>query len=160
MSHSIVFLLFVAGISEAVGRYWPFAVRRPGISQPATTGLLLVGGLIEAAVFALWPITAWALAGVLPSSVPPNGFPAWTPGTIAPLVFTGVLALPCLGPVFRWLFVAAAGAGLAGLLAEATALEWRAAAGCVAVAAAGTQAAAQAVRHLAVQAAETWKPIA
>ena len=62
MSPVVVALLLFAGLSEAAGRILPLVARRPGMSRTFVAGLLLPGGLVEGAVFALWPLTAWTLA--------------------------------------------------------------------------------------------------
>jgi hypothetical protein len=147
MSPVIVALLLLAGVSEAAGRILPLVVRRPGMSRAVVAGWLLAGGLVEAAVFALWPLTAWTLAGAAPSSA---GF-LWTPGLVAPLVLTAVLAFPMLGPLLHLLLFVGAGAGLAGALASATGLGWWLAAGWVAVAGTGLGVTVEAVRRLVVR---------
>ncbi|MFC8241655.1 hypothetical protein [Streptomyces chartreusis] len=57
MSLVIVLLLF-AGLSEAAGRILPLLARRPGMPRTLVVGLLIGAGLVEAAVFTLWPLTA------------------------------------------------------------------------------------------------------
>lgn len=146
MSPVVVVLLLFAGLSEAAGRILPFLVRRPGTSWRVVVSLLTTGGLIEAAVFALWPLTAWTLADlVLPS---PGDVVVWTPGLVAPLVLSAVLAFPLLGPLLHLLLLVGVGAGLVGPLATATGLGWWGAASCVAVAGAGLGVAVEAVRRL------------
>jgi hypothetical protein len=147
MSPAIVVLLLLAGCSEAAGRILPLLVRRPSLSRTAVAGWLLSGGLVEGAVFALWPLTAWTLAGAAPSSA---GF-LWTPGLLAPLALTAVLAVPMLGPLLHLLLFAGVGAGLAGPLAAATGLGWWPAAGCLAVAGTGLALAVAGVRRLVVR---------
>ena len=114
-------------------------------------GLLLAAGLVEAAVLALWPLTAWTLAELVVSSPPPGEGLAWTPGLVAPLMLAAVLAFPLLGPLLHLLLFVGVGAGLAGPLAAATGLGWWGAAGCVAVAGVGLGLAAAAVRRLVVR---------
>lgn len=147
MSAAIVALLLLAGCSEAAGRILPLLVRRPGLSRTAVAGRLLSGGLVEGAVFALWPLTAWTLAGAAPSS---SAF-LWTPGLLAPLALTAVLAFPMLGPLLHLLLFAGVGAGLAGPLAAATGLGWWFAAGYLAVAGTGLALAVAGVRRLVVR---------
>ncbi|WP_055613237.1 hypothetical protein [Streptomyces phaeochromogenes] len=158
---ALVVLLLLAGVSEAAGRILPVAVGRPGMSRTRVAGLLCAGGLVEAAVFALWPLTAWTLAELVLSSTPQGEELVWTPDLVAPLVLAAVLAFPLLGPFLHLLLFVAVGAGLAGPLAEATDLGWWGAAGCVAVAGAGLGIAVEAVRRLVVRisAAEARGPV-
>ncbi|MFD7441633.1 hypothetical protein [Streptomyces sp. NPDC059909] len=148
---SVVVLLLLAGVSEAAGRILPLAVRRPGMSRTLVASLLLAGGIVEGAVFALWPLTAWTLAELLLSSPPPGAGLVWTPGLVAPLMLAAVLAFPLLGPLLHLLLFVGVGAGLASPLAAASGLGWWAAAGCVAVAGAGLGVAVEAVRRLVVR---------
>ncbi|MER5183693.1 hypothetical protein ABT009_36025 [Streptomyces sp. NPDC002896] len=157
MSPVVVLLLF-AGLSEAAGRILPLVARRPGMSRTFVAGLLLPGGLVEAAVFALWPLTAWTLAELVQSPPPPGAGLVWTPGLVAPLVLAAVLAFPLLGPLLHLLLFVGVGAGLASPLAAATGLGWWAAAGCVAVAGAGLGVAVEAVRRLVVRISATRAP--
>jgi hypothetical protein len=151
MSPAIVALLLLAGLSEAAGRLLPLVARRSGASPTVVVALLLTGALVEGAVFALWPLTAWALAQlVLPAPPPELVAPAWTPGLVAPLMLAAVLAFPLLGPLLHLLLLVGVGAGLAGPLAAATGLGWWAASGCLAVAGAGLAAAVEVVRRLVV----------
>ncbi|MCX4702734.1 hypothetical protein [Streptomyces sp. NBC_01373] len=149
MSPVVVLLLF-AGLSEAAGRILPLVARRPGMSRTLVAGSLLAAGLVEGAVFALWPLTAWTLAELVLSSPPPGPGLAWTPGLVAPLVLAAVLAFPLLGPLLHLLLFVGVGAGLAGPLAAATGLGWWSAAGCVAVAGVGLGVAVETVRRLVV----------
>ncbi|MER7814656.1 hypothetical protein [Streptomyces sp. NPDC096153] len=151
----VVVLLMLAGMSEAAGRIVPLAVRRPGMSRTRVAGLLLAGGLVEGAVFALWPLTAWTLAEQVLSSPPPGAGLVWTPGLAAPLLLAGVLAFPWLGPLLHLVLFVGVGAGLAAPLATATGLGWWAAAGCVAVAGTGLGVAVEAVRRLVVRISAT-----
>ncbi|AVH54805.1 MULTISPECIES: hypothetical protein [Streptomyces] len=147
----VVALLLLAGVSEAVGRILPLAVRRPGMSRTLVASFMLAGGLVEGAVFALWPLTAWTLAELVLSSPPPGEELVWTPGLVAPLMLAAVLAFPLLGPFLHLLLFVGAGAGLVSPLAAATGLGWWGAAGCVAVAGAGLGVAVEAVRRLVVR---------
>jgi hypothetical protein len=144
----VVVLLLVAGLSEAVGRLLPVVAGRPGISRPLVAGLLLVGALVEAAVIALWPLTARTIAGHVPGVDTGEVDLAWTPGLVAPLMLAAVLAFPLLGPLLHLLLLVGVGSGLVGPLSAATGLGWWAAAGCVAVAAVALAATVEAVRWL------------
>ncbi|WP_031482336.1 hypothetical protein [Streptomyces bicolor] len=150
MSAVVVLLLF-GGLSEAAGRILPLLVRRPGMPPTLVAGSLLAAGLVEAAVFALWPLTAWTLAELVVSAPPPGDGLEWTPGLVAPLVLSAVLAFPLLGPLLHLLRFVGLGAGLAGPLAAASGLGWWGAAGCVAAAGAGLGIAVEAVRRLVVR---------
>ncbi|MFD7436355.1 hypothetical protein [Streptomyces sp. NPDC059861] len=150
MSLAVVLLLLFAGVSEAAGRILPLVVRRPGMPRTLVASLLLAGGLVESAVFALWPLTAWNLAELVVSSPPPGDGLVWTPGVAAPLMLSAVLAFPWLGPVLHLLLFIGVGAGLAEPLATATGLGWWTAVGCVAVAGVGLGLAVEAVRRLVV----------
>ncbi|WP_217214269.1 hypothetical protein [Streptomyces sp. AC550_RSS872] len=160
MSLVVVLLLF-AGLSEAAGRILPLLARRPGMSRRLVPGLLLAAGLVEAAVLALWPLTAWTLAELLVSA-PQGDALEWTPGLVAPLVLAAVLAFPLLGPLLHLLLFVGVGASLAEPLADATELGWWGAAGCVAVAGVGLGVTVGAVRRLVVRisAPRTPEPIA
>ncbi|MFI6293630.1 hypothetical protein ACIBEJ_18715 [Nonomuraea sp. NPDC050790] len=147
MSPAVVVLLVLAGMSEALGRVLPFLARNPGRSWRAVAGLLVAGGLLEAVVFALWPLTAWTLADlVLPTS--PGAVLVWTPELVAPLVLSAVLAFPLLGPLFHLLLLVGVGAGLVGPLATLTGLGWWESAGCVTVAGVGLGLAVEGARRL------------
>ncbi|MEU0806109.1 hypothetical protein [Streptomyces sp. NPDC005970] len=161
MSSAVFVLLVLAGLSEAAGRILPLVSRRPGMSRTFVAGLLLPGGLVEAAVFALWPLTAWTLARLV-LSAPPQGGLAWTPDLVAPLLLAAVLAFPLLGPLLHLLLFVGVGAGLADALAAATGVGWWSAAGCVAVSGVGLGVAVEAVRRLVVRigATEAPEPIA
>jgi hypothetical protein len=149
MSPIIVLLLLLAGLSEAAGRILPLIARRPGVSRTFVVGLLTTGTIVDGAVFALWPVGTWALAGlVLPASVEAGTGLAWTPGMLAPLVFCAVLAFPLLGPLLHLLLCVGVGAGLAGSLAASTGLNWWLAASCVAVAGLGLALAVEAIRRV------------
>ncbi|GAA4083972.1 hypothetical protein [Streptomyces shaanxiensis] len=150
MSAVVVLLLF-AGWSEAAGRILPLLAHRPGMPRTLVGGSLLAAGLVEAAVFALWPLTAWTLAELVVSTPPPGDGLEWTPGLVAPLMLAAVLAFPLLGPLLHLLLFVGVGAGLADPLATASGLGWWAAAGCVALAGAGLGVAVEAVRRLVVR---------
>ncbi|MFH8447077.1 hypothetical protein ACH4D3_38505 [Streptomyces sp. NPDC018026] len=134
MTPAVVALLILAGLSEALGRVTPVAVGRPGGPRSRIVRLVLAGAVVEGAVFALWPLTAWTLAELVLGSSPPGDGLEWTPGLVAPLVLSALLAFPLLGPLLHLLLFVGVGAGLAGPLAAETGLGWWTAAGCVAVA--------------------------
>ena len=142
----VTVLLFLAGLSEAAGRLLPVVSHRPTMSRRFVLGLLLTGALVEGAVFGLWPLTAWTIAGQVPGARPGAAGLAWTPDLIAPLVLAAVLAFPLLGPMLHLLLLVGVGAGLVRPLAAATGLDWMVAAGCVAVAGVGLAVAVAAVR--------------
>jgi hypothetical protein len=146
---AVVVLVLVAGLSEAAGRVLPLVSRRPGMSRPVVAGLLVFGALIEAAVIALWPLTAWTLAELVHPAARSNTTGLeWTPALIAPLVLAAILAFPWLGPFLHLLLLAGVGANLAGALADASGLAWGIAAACVAVAGVGLALAVDLVRRL------------
>ncbi|MFE7837009.1 hypothetical protein ACFU53_13450 [Streptomyces sp. NPDC057474] len=151
MSTAVVVLLLSAGLSEAAGRILPLVSRRPGMSRTFVAGLLVAAGLVEGAVFALWPLTAWTLAELVLSSPPQGTGLEWTPSLLVPLLLSAVLAFPLLGPLLHMVLFVGVGAGLAGPLATATGLAWWTAAGCVAVAGTGLGVAVEAVRRLVVR---------
>ncbi|WP_327685946.1 hypothetical protein [Streptomyces sp. NBC_00467] len=148
---TLAVLLLLAGVSEAAGRILPLAVRRPGMSRPRVAGLLCAGGLVEGAVFALWPLTTWTLAELVLSSPTTGAGLGWTPQQVAPLLLSAVLAFPLLGPLLHLVLFVGVGAGLVGPLTAATDLGWWGAAGCVAMAGAGLGIAVEAVRRLVVR---------
>jgi hypothetical protein len=143
---AVTALVLVAGLSEAAGRLLPVIARRAG-TPPRTLGaLLVVGGLVEAAMIALWPATAWVVAGwVAPVG---DGGLTWSATEVAPLVLAGVIAFPLLGPALHLALLLGVGAGLASALAGAGDLDWAVSAGCVAVAAVGWVLAVEALRRL------------
>ncbi|XVQ09681.1 hypothetical protein ACQP1W_45375 [Spirillospora sp. CA-255316] len=157
MSPVVVLLLF-AGLSEAAGRILPLVARRPVASRAYVVGLLLLGAFVDAAVFALWPLTAWTLAELVMPTPPPGAGLVWTPDLVAPLVLSAILAFPLLGPLLHLLLFVGVGAGLAGPLAAATGLGWGAAAGCVALAGVGLGVAVEAVRRLVTTISATGPP--
>ncbi|MGQ4386263.1 hypothetical protein [Streptomyces sp. SAS_270] len=151
MSILVAVLLLFAGVSEAAGRIVPLLARRPGMPRTLVAGLLLAAGLVEAAVFALWPLTAWNLAELVMSSPPPGESLPWTAELVAPMLLAAVLAFPVLGPFLHLLLFVGVGATLADPLATATGLGWWSAAGCVAVAGVGLGLAVETVRRLVVR---------
>jgi hypothetical protein len=111
--------------------------------------LLAIGTLVDGAVFALWPLGTWALAGLmLPASAQDGTGLMWTPGLLAPLVFAAILAFPLLGPLLHLLLVVGVGVGLANSLIATTGVDWGVAAGCVALAGMGLGLAVEGVRRL------------
>lgn len=158
MSPAVVVLLLFAGMSEAAGRILPLVARRSGMSRTSVAGLLLPGGLVDGAVFALWPLTARTLAERVQSPPSSGGGWMWTPGLVAPLVLAAVVAFPLLGPLLHLLLLGGVGAGLAGPLAAATGLGWWAAVGCLAVSGVGLGVSVEAVRRLVVRISATGAP--
>ncbi|MDG9676244.1 hypothetical protein [Micromonospora sp. DH14] len=159
MSPLVAVLLLFAGLSEAAGRLLPVVARLSGVSPLKVVGLMLAGAVVDGAVFALWPLSAAALAGlVLPTSPSDEVALVWTPGLVAPLLLAAVLAFPLLGPLLHLSLVVGVGAGLTGLLATATGVGWWDAAGCVAVAGVGLGASVEAVRRLVVRLSTTRVP--
>ena len=128
-------LLVLVGLSETVGRIVPLVVRRHRASRASVVRLVVAGTVVEALVFALWPLTAWTLAGLVLDRVPHGGAPTWTVGSLAPLLLTGILAFPLLGPALHLFVLALAGMALAGDLAAETGLGWWSALAAVGVAA-------------------------
>ncbi len=106
MSPAVVALLLLAGLSEAAGRIMPLLVCRPGVSPRNVVGLMLTGAIVEGAVLALWPLTAWTVAELLLTSPSADGTLEWTPGLLAPLLLAAVLAFPLLGPLLHLLLFA------------------------------------------------------
>ncbi|WP_328476091.1 hypothetical protein OHA21_21010 [Actinoplanes sp. NBC_00393] len=146
MTPAVGILLLLAGLSEALGRVLPVVARGAGVTRTRAAGLVLGGAVVEAAVFALWPVTAWVLA--IPLAQTDDPVPAWTPALVAPLLLAAVLAFPLLGPFLHLLLLIGVGAGLAEALAASTGIGWWAAAGCVSVAGIGLAVAVAGVRHL------------
>ncbi|BDD69403.1 hypothetical protein GCM10010095_84300 [Streptomyces anthocyanicus] len=151
MTPAVAALLMLAGLSEALGRVTPVAVRRRGVPRSRIVRLVLAGAVVEGAVFALWPLTAWTLAELLPASPSPGDGLDWTPGLVTPLVLSAVLAFPLLGPLLHLLLFMGVGAGLTGPLSAATGLGWWTAAGCVAVAGVALGVTVEGVRRLVVR---------
>jgi hypothetical protein len=153
MSTAVVILLLFAGLSEAAGRVLPLVARRSGVSRTRAVSLMLAGAVVEGAVFALWPLSAWTLAELLlPAAPSDETVLVWTPALAAPLLLAAVLAFPLLGPLLHLVLLAGVGTGLATALATALAtvagLGWWVAAGCVAVTGIGLAVAVEAVRRL------------
>jgi hypothetical protein len=149
MSPVIAVLLLFAGLSEAAGRVLPVVARRSGVSRRSAVGLMLAGAVVEGAVFALWPLSAWALAELVLSAPPAKDVVlVWTPDLVAPLLLAAVLAFPLLGPLLHLVLLVGVGAGLAVELATLAGLDGWVAAGCVAVAGAGLATAVEVVRRL------------
>ncbi|RSM53346.1 hypothetical protein DMB66_39120 [Actinoplanes sp. ATCC 53533] len=149
MSAVVVILLLLAGLSEAAGRVLPVVARRSGVSRTRAVSLMLAGAVVEGAVFALWPLSAWTLAELLlPAAPSGETVLVWTPALVAPLLLAAVLAFPLLGPLLHLLLLVGVGTGLATALATVTGLGWWVAAGCVAGAGIGLAVAVEAVRRL------------
>ncbi|GLZ62164.1 MULTISPECIES: hypothetical protein [Micromonospora] len=150
MSPVVAILLLVAGLSEAAGRLLPVVARLSGVSHVRVVSLLLAGAIVDGAVFALWPLSAWAVADLVLPTAPSDAL-GWTPGLAVPLVLAGVLAFPLLGPLLHLLLMVGVGAGLAGALATVVGVGWWEAAGCVAIAGVGLGVSVEAVRRLVVK---------
>ncbi|WBB68347.1 hypothetical protein [Micromonospora sp. WMMD812] len=152
MSPVVAVLLLFAGLSEAAGRLLPVVARLSGASRTRVVGLMLAGAVVEGAVFALWPLTAWTLAELaLPTAPYGEAVLGWTPGLVAPLLLAAVLAFPLLGPLLHFVLLVGVGTGLAGALATSTGLGWWHAAGYVAVAGVALGVAVEGVRRLVVK---------
>ncbi|MEU4712416.1 hypothetical protein AB0F73_01910 [Micromonospora purpureochromogenes] len=152
MSPVVAILLLFAGLSEAAGRLVPVVARLSGVSHTRVVGLMLAGAVVDGAVFALWPLSAWTLAElVLPTSPSDEAALVWTPGLVAPLLLAAVLAFPLLGPLLHLVLMVGVGAGLAGALATVAGVGWWDAAGCVAVAGVGLGVAVEGIRRLVVR---------
>ncbi|MDZ5443054.1 hypothetical protein U2F26_09970 [Micromonospora sp. 4G57] len=159
MSPVVAILLLFAGLSEAAGRLLPVVARLSSASHPRVVGLMLLGAMVEGAVFALWPLSAWTLAElVLPTSPSDEAALVWTPGLAAPLLLAAVLAFPLLGPLLHLVLMVGVGAGLAGALATVAGLGWWDAAGCVAITGIGLGLAVEGVRRLVVRLSTTRAP--
>ncbi|QGN46327.1 hypothetical protein ACN26Y_08605 [Micromonospora sp. WMMD558] len=154
MSPFVAILLLFAGLSEAAGRLVPVVARLSGASRTRVIALMLAGAVVDGAVFALWPLSAWTLAELVltaaPSEPPDEAALVWTPGLAAPLLLAAVLAFPLLGPLLHFVLMLGVGAGLAGALATVAGIDWWDAAGCVAVAGVGLAVAVEGVRRLVV----------
>ncbi|SNT60692.1 hypothetical protein SAMN05421812_112158 [Asanoa hainanensis] len=148
MSPLVVVLLLLAGLSEAVGRVLPVVAARSGVSRTRAVGLISAGAVVEAAVFALWPLSAWAVAMLIQPTAGQEPL-AWEPGLVAPLLLAAVLAFPLLGPFLHLALFIGVGAGLTTALAPLTGLGWWTAAGCVAVAGVGLGVTVEVVRRIA-----------
>ncbi|MEV0724231.1 hypothetical protein AB0I37_15805 [Micromonospora purpureochromogenes] len=152
MSPVVAILLLFAGLSEAAGRLVPVVARLSGVSHTRVVGLMLAGAVVDGAVFALWPLSAWTLAElVLPASPSDEAALVWTPGLVAPLLLAAVLAFPLLGPLLHLVLMVGVGAGLAGALATVAGVGWWDAAGCVAIAGVGLGVAVEGIRRLVVR---------
>jgi hypothetical protein len=152
MSPVVAILLLFAGLSEAAGRLLPVVARLSGASRIRVVGLMLAGAVVDSAVFALWPLSAWTLAELVLRTAPSDEAAlVWTPGLAAPLLLAAVLAFPLLGPLLHLLLMVGVGAGLATALATLAGLGWWDAAGCVALAGIGLGVAVEGVRRLVVR---------
>ncbi|MFI9265384.1 hypothetical protein ACIG5C_13570 [Streptomyces werraensis] len=144
----VVALVLLAGLSEAAGRILPLVARRPRVSPPVVAGLLLTGTAVESAVVALWPLTAFTLAGLLPDATASGAAPGWTAGEVAPMLLGAVIAFPLLGPALHLMLLTGVGAQLVGPVAATSGVGGWTAAACVAAAGVGLAAAVEAVRRL------------
>ncbi|MCP9999169.1 hypothetical protein AB0D88_19990 [Streptomyces werraensis] len=144
----VVALVLLAGLSEAAGRILPLVARRPRVSPPVVAGLLLTGTAVESAVVALWPLTAFTLAGLLPDATASGAAPGWTAGEVAPMLLGAVIAFPLLGPALHLMLLTGVGAQLVGPVAAASGVGGWTAAACVAAAGVGLAAAVEAVRRV------------
>ncbi|MDO3703636.1 hypothetical protein Q3W71_18385 [Micromonospora sp. C28SCA-DRY-2] len=152
MTPAVAVLLLLAGLSEAAGRLLPVVARLPGASRVRVVGLMLAGAVVDGAVFALWPLSAWTLAELALAPAPSDESAlVWTPGLAAPLLLAAVLAFPLLGPLLHLLLMVGVGTGLAAALATTTGLGWWDAAGCVALAGVALGTAVEGVRRLVVR---------
>ncbi|MEV0458795.1 hypothetical protein [Catellatospora methionotrophica] len=159
MTPFVAVVLVLAGLSEAIGRLLPMVAGLRGASRRRVFWLVLAGAFVDAAVFALWPLTAWTVAElVLPVSPSGQGVLVWTPALAAPLLLAAVLAFPLLGPLLHLLVMVGVGAGLASALGPVAGISWWEAAGCVAVAGVGLGLAVEGVRHLVVRFNRTRTP--
>jgi len=157
VSPAIVVLMLFAGLSEAAGRLLPVVTRGSGASRRRAVGLMLLGAVVDGAVFAIWPVAAWVLAVALPGSSS-GEVVVWTPALAAPLLLAAVLAFPLLGPLLHLTVLAGVGAGLAAELATTVGLGRWVAGGCVAVAGVGLAIAVEAVRQLVARFGTTGAP--
>ncbi|MBQ0894848.1 hypothetical protein KBX37_17370 [Micromonospora sp. U56] len=152
MSPLVVILLLFAGLSEAAGRLLPVVARLSGASRTRVIGLIMAGAVVDGAVFALWPLSAWTVAELLlPTSSSGEAALVWTPALAAPLLLAAVLAFPLLGPLLHLLLMVGVGTGLATALATVAGIGWWDAAGCVAVAGVGLGVAVEGIRRLVVR---------
>jgi hypothetical protein len=120
-----------AGLSETAGRLVPLlARRRRAASHTAVIGLLLAGTVVQALVFAVWPLAASRAAGLVTDG--PAAAATWTAGSAAPLLLCAILAFPLLGPALHVVVLGVAGIDLAGQIATTTGLAWWPALACVA----------------------------
>jgi hypothetical protein len=136
MSGAAGVLVVLAGLSETVGRIVPLVARRHHATRATVIRLLAGGTVIQALLFAAWPLLAWTLAGLIHLG-PVGGSlaaPGWTAGSAAPLLFCAVFAFPLLGPALHVVVLALAGLALSEQLA-AGGSDWWPAVGCVAAAA-------------------------
>lgn len=151
MTPAVAALLMLAGAVRGSRTRHPCRRTPPRVPRSRIVRLVLAGAVVEGAVFALWPLTAWTLAELLPASPSPGDGLDWTPGLVTPLVLSAVLAFPLLGPLLHLLLFVGVGAGLTGPLSAATGLGWWTAAGCVAVAGVALGVTVEGVRRLVVR---------
>ncbi|TDC21982.1 hypothetical protein E1211_31790, partial [Micromonospora sp. 15K316] len=111
MSPVVTALLLLAGFSEAAGRLLPLVARLSGASRTRVVGMIFAGAVVDGAVFALWPLTAWTLAELLLVTSPSDEAALiWTPGLAVPLLLAAVLAFPLLGPFLHLVLMVGVGA--------------------------------------------------
>jgi len=154
MSHTVIVLLALSGLSESAGRLLPLIASRNKSSLYFVIGLLVTGTVVEGTVIASWPIAAWTAAELVRSASQPElrliatTDPVWTPNLLAPLLLSAILAFPLLGPFLHTLLIFGVGTGLVGPIAAASGLGWWTSGACVAVAGFGLAVTVQAVRRL------------
>jgi hypothetical protein len=129
--------------------------RMPKLSLRLMAGLMVCGTVVEGTLFGLWPLVAWTVAALVQPFVSADAAALqwttgleWTPTMVAPLLLAAILAFPLIGPFLHILLVIGVGAGLAGLLAEASGLGWWTAAGCTAIAGVALAGTVEGIRRL------------
>lgn len=142
MSPAVVTLLLVAGLSESAGRILPLISRRASttrghVPKPILFGLLITGGVIDSAVFLVWPAWASAVAARVASGSTPNPDVSWTAELAAPLILCAIIGLPLIGPALHALVLLGVSLSLVNVLARDTAMPWAAAAASVTLAGMG-----------------------
>jgi hypothetical protein len=112
-----------AGLSETAGRLVPLLARRHrAASHTAVLALLLTGTVVQALVFAAWPLVAARATGLVTGG--PAATATWTAGSAAPLLLCAILAFPLLGPALHVVVLGVAGIDLAGQIAATTGVAW------------------------------------
>src|SRR5690606_18757946 len=91
LTPGVVALLLIAGLSESAGRILPLISRRASttrvlVPKPILFGLLITGGVIDSAIFLVWPAWASTLASRFASGSTPNPGVSWTAALAAPLI--------------------------------------------------------------------------
>jgi len=138
----VVALLLIAGLSESAGRILPLISRRASttrvlVPKPILFGLLITGGVIDSAIFLVWPAWASTLASRFASGSTPNPGVSWTAELAAPLILCAIIGLPLIGPALHALVLLGVSLSLINVLARDTAMPWATAAASVAVAGLG-----------------------